>query len=281
MNPFSPIQLENEYGFAAVLPHGAHVTDYVPAGQRPVLWTSKLATFESGKAVRGGIPVIWPWFGSHPADRSKASHGIARKMAWESADLQESEKVDGALQAKFQLLPNEWRHPDVNGEFQTTLLVTLGDELSVSLVTKNLGAETFSYSAALHSYFSVEDVRNIELRGLDGRPYIDQLDNNRRKTQSGPILIDREVDRIYLETADTVKIHDPVFGRVIEIAKQGSMSTVIWNPWIDKAARMADFGDDEYLEMVCVETCNTADDSRRLLPGESHTLMTQISSRLI
>ena len=281
MNPFAPIRLENEHGALVAMSHGAHLKEFIPTGQRPVLWTSLLATFEPEKAIRGGIPVIWPWFGSHPTDDNKASHGIARKIAWEPVSIQVNEIIEGSSQLKFQLLPVDQSHPDVNGKFETTLLVTLSDELSVSLTTKNLGDEPFNYSAALHSYFSVGDARQIEIHGLDGRPYIDQLDDNRRKVQSGPIVIDREVDNIYLDTADTVEIHDPVWGRVIEIAKRGSLSTVVWNPWIEKAARMADFGDDEYLEMVCVETCNTADDSRRLLPSETHTLTTQISSRLI
>lgn len=278
---FIPVQLENQHGSAAVMPHGAHVTDYTPAGQRPLLWTSRLALFESGKAIRGGIPVIWPWFGSHPTDSDKASHGIARKMGWERVALAADELLDRKKRVKFQLLPAVHQHPAVAQPFETTLLVTLGERLTVSLTTKNLGDEPFGYSAALHSYFSVGDVRHIRIQGLDGRPYIDQLDDNRRKVQSGPILIDQEVDRIYLETADTVDIHDPVFGRVIKIAKQGSLSTVVWNPWVAKAARMADFGDDEYVQMVCVETCNTADDSRRLLAGESHTLTACISSRPI
>ena len=280
-HPFAPVRLENRSGSAAVFPYGAHVTEYVPVGQQPVLWTSQLAEFESGKAIRGGIPVIWPWFGSHPIDKNNASHGIARKISWNPVLLAEGEVTKGSAQAKFQLLPTERSHPEVDGKFETTLLVTLSDGLIVSLTTKNLGDKPFNYSAALHSYFSVGDARKISIHGLDGRLYVDQLDNNARKTQSGPIVIDSEVDNIYLETADTVEIHDPILGRVIEIAKRGSLSTVVWNPWIDKAARMADFGNKEYLEMVCVETCNAADDSRQLQPGESHTLTTIISSRLI
>ncbi|MFT5196570.1 MAG: glucose-6-phosphate 1-epimerase [Cellvibrionaceae bacterium] len=276
---FLPIQLKSDGDFATVLRHGAHVTGYTPAGQKPVLWTSREALFAPSKAIRGGIPVIWPWFGGHPADSSKSSHGIARKMVWQSIAINADELIENTAQTKLQLLPDEQSHPDVDGTFQTTLLVTVGAQLAVSLTTKNVGEKPFDYSAALHSYFAVGDARQIKIKGLDGRPYIDQLDGNRRKVQSGPIVIDREVDNIYLETADTVEIHDPVYGRVIEVSKEGSLSTVVWNPWIEKAARMADFGDDEYLEMVCVETCNTADDSQHLLPGESHTLTTQISCR--
>lgn len=281
MESFSPIQLATDSGTAAVLCHGAHVTEYVPAGQRPVLWTSAMALFEPNKAIRGGIPVIWPWFGSHASDASKASHGVARTTAWQPVDLEPEEIVADTVQSKFELLPGVNSHPDVDGKFETTLLVTLGEALTVSLTTMNSGEWPFSYSVALHSYFAVGDVRQIKLTGLDRRAYIDQLDDNQRKIQFGSITIDQEVDRIYVDTPDTVEIHDPVWGRVIEVAKEGSLSTVVWNPWIDKAARMADFGDEEYLKMVCVETCNAADDSQTLLPGESQTLTTKIRSRLI
>ncbi len=275
MTQFTKIELNYQDSKATVVPHGAHVLDYEPAGQPPVLWTSQLAQFEDGKAIRGGIPVIWPWFGSHPTDATKSSHGVARKMAWQVMGATESA-------ASFLLLPaGQNSHPLVDGLFECQLDVVLDEALTVKLTTKNLGDQPFSMTAALHSYFAVGDATQIKIKGLEGRTYIDQLDSNQRKLQQGEIVIGQEVDRIYINSDDTVEINDPVLGRVIEIAKEGSLSTVVWNPWIDKSIRMGDFGDDEYKGMVCVETCNAADDQRTLAPGESHTLVTRISSRPI
>ena len=274
MNQFKAIELRHHGATAAVTPHGAHVTHYQPAGQRPVLWMSDLALFQDGKAIRGGIPVIWPWFGSHPTDSDQASHGVARRMGWQVLGVTESA-------AKFMLLPEgEHVHPKVDGSFVVTLDLILDEALTVNLTTTNVGKTRFHMTAALHSYFRVADVAQIELRGLDGRTYIDQLDGDQRKVQPGAITINQEVDRIYVDSADTVEIVDPVWGRTIEVAKEGSLSTVVWNPWIDKSKRMADFGDDEYVGMVCVETTNAADDGRTLEPGESHQLVTKIASRL-
>ncbi|MEM8862520.1 MAG: D-hexose-6-phosphate mutarotase, partial [Chloroflexota bacterium] len=267
-------RLQTVSGYTRFVNYGAHVLDYVPAGHKPVLWVSKDAIFESGKAIRGGIPIIWPWFGAHPNDTGKSSHGIGRRLAW---DLLESRDD----YAKLQLPLGEQGHSDVDGQVRVTLEVNLGSELVVSLTTENLGAESFWMTAALHSYFSVSDVRQIQIGGLDGRTYIDQLDGNQRKQQVGAISIDQEVDRIYVATSDTVEIHDPAWERVIAIAKSGSMSTVVWNPWIDKSKQMSDFGNEEYLGMVCVETGNVADDARSLAPGESHTLTTKISVRAV
>ena len=271
---FNPTRLQTLNGYARFVNYGAHVLDYVPAGHKPVLWVSKEAVFESGKAIRGGIPVIWPWFGSHPTDSSQSSHGIGRRLGW---DLLES-KDD---YAKLALQPSKTTHPDVSGEFKVELEINLGSELQVSLRTENVGSAPFTMTAALHSYFSVSDVRQIQIGGLDGRTYIDQLDGNQRKQQAGAITIDQEVDRIYVSSPDTVEIHDPVWERVIAIAKAGSQSTVVWNPWIAKSKRMADFGDEEYLGMVCVETGNVADDAQTLEPGQVHSLTTKISVRAV
>ncbi len=273
MTQFSKIELNYHDSKASVVPHGAHVLDYHPAGQPPVLWTSQLALFQDGKAIRGGVPVIWPWFGSHPTDAEKSSHGVARNMAWQVLGVTESA-------ASFSLLPaSENSHPLVDGRFECQLDVILDEALTVKLTTKNVGDSPFKMTAALHSYFHVGDATQIAIKGLDGRTYIDQLDSNQRKLQQGPIQIDQEVDRIYINSTDTVEIHDPVLGRVIEIQKEGSLSTVVWNPWIEKSKRMADFGEQEYLEMVCVETCNAADDQRTLVPAEQHSLLTRIFSR--
>jgi D-hexose-6-phosphate mutarotase len=157
------------------------------------------------------------------------------------------------------------------------IVITVGPALQVELLTQNPGAAPFICSAALHSYFGVSDVTGIAVQGLAGCTYIDKVDEGRRKLQRGPVTIETETDRIYLETTATYVIEDPGWGRRIQIAKSGSRSTVVWNPWIDKAGRMADFGDEEYGGMVCVETTNAAEDIITVAPGGEHRLRAVIS----
>jgi D-hexose-6-phosphate mutarotase len=264
----------NGLGKTAVSLQGGHVLSYEPHGQAPVLWVSQLAEFAPGKAIRGGIPVIWPWFGSHPHDSNKPSHGFARRQLW---TVQGTRVTGEECQLTLALgdTPDSraiWPH-----HFLLTLQVTLGASLLVELTTSNTGRTPFVITQALHSYFSVSQIGQIAITGLEQCAYLDQLDDMRRKRQLGPITFAEEVDRIYIETTGDCLLDDPGFGRKIRVAKRGSGSTVVWNPWLVKAQRMADFGDAEYREMVCIETTNAADDRVTILPGGGHRLTAVIS----
>jgi glucose-6-phosphate 1-epimerase len=116
--------------------------------------------------------------------------------------------------------------------------------------------------AGLHTYFNIGDVRQAQVLGLAGHDYIDKVGESAERTQSGPINFDGPVNRIYLDTADELIIDDPSLDRRIHIEREGSRSAVVWNPWIEQSRSMGDFGDDEYLRMVCVETTNAAKDAR-------------------
>lgn len=268
------VEMVNERGKTAVSLHGAHVLSYQPHGQAPVLWLSQLAEFAPSKAIRGGIPVIWPWFGSHPSDSSKPSHGFARRQLW---GVQAAEVVDDRCQLTLTLTDSPesravWPHP-----FLLTLQVTLDTALRVELTTANTGDTPFVITQALHSYFTVSHIAHITITGLEQCAYLDQLDGMRRKRQLGAITFADEVDRIYIETTGDCLLDDPGLNRKIRVAKRGSGSTVVWNPWVAKAQRMADFGDEEYQEMVCIETTNAADDEVTVWPGEGHGLTAVIS----
>ncbi|MEM7111959.1 MAG: D-hexose-6-phosphate mutarotase [Chloroflexota bacterium] len=269
------VEMVNRFGKTAVSIYAGHVLSYQPHDQEPVLWVSQLAQYSEGKAIRGGIPVIWPWFGAHPTDDTKSSHGLARRMAWEVVGTQAS--GDSRI-LRLSLTDNAdtraiWPYP-----FQLTLTVILDHTLTVDLAMANTGNTPFTITQALHSYFTISDVTQIAIHGLDQTAYLDQLDNMQRKRQSGPITIDEEVDRIYVDTTADCVIEDATLGRRIRIAKQGSGSTVVWNPWIAKAARMGDFGDEEYQGMVCIETTNAADDKVTILPGDGHRITAVISA---
>jgi D-hexose-6-phosphate mutarotase len=268
-------EIQNAQASASICLLGAHVMHFQPAGEQPVLWMSQMSNFAVGQAIRGGIPICWPWFGPHPEDPSKPAHGFARTSLWEVAGSRTTE--DGATELRLTLSDCEtsralWPH-----KFQLELTVTVGTELSLSLAIRNPGAEAFGCSSALHSYFAVSDITQVQVLGLEDCRYIDKVAADTPTLQQrGAITFSGETDRIYLDTTATCQIDDPGCGRRIVVAKSGSRSTVVWNPWTDKSIRMPDFGDLEYPGMVCVETTNAADDARNVPPAGEHLLQTRI-----
>ena len=262
------LELRRNGAMAHLYLHGAHVLHYQPAGQEPVLWHSKESWFEPGKPIRGGIPVCWPWFGAHPQDPERPPHGIARLTEWDPVSSFATPSVTAAT-LRFPASG----FPDASLQ----LTVELGDRLSVRLTTTNTSDSDLRFTEALHSYFSIRDIRTVTIDGLDGQHYIDQLvPTGALHRQAGPISFSGETDRIYTNTPHGCTVMDAAQKRRIEIHKENSRSTVVWNPWKDKAARMPDFGNDEFTGMVCVETANCGPDSVTLPPGQAHTLCLQI-----
>ncbi|MEM7383482.1 MAG: D-hexose-6-phosphate mutarotase [Verrucomicrobiota bacterium] len=264
-------RLQNEYGSADVALHGAHVLSYEPAGNEPVLWVSQKAIYEDGKAIRGGIPVCWPWFADHPSDSSMPAHGIARTQSWKVIEPRANRHL------ALQLEPTDWSHSIWPEKFELRLEITLGPALEIRLEAANKSNRPFQAGAALHSYFHISRINAITVHGLENTTFIDKLDNDREAQEADPISFDREIDRIYVETEAACLIRDAGLNRTIRVAKEGSRSTVVWNPWIGKARRMGDFGDDEYVSMVCVETTNAERDVVTIQPGENHVLMARLS----
>lgn len=267
-------ELNNPMGMAEIALHGAHLMSFVPKGQEAVLWMSEKSYFESEKPIRGGIPVCWPWFGGHPCDSAMPSHGFARLFIWEPIA---SGIENGATFLELALTPGLIADRFKTNDFLVKLRVEVSSKLSAALIIDNTGSENLSYSAALHSYFNISDISKIKISGLDGKTFIDTLDDTRH-VQKGDITFAAETDLVYLDTEDTCIIDDPGFKRKIKVSKTGSRSTVVWNPWDAKAQRMPDFGNDEYHTMVCVETTNAESDARTLKPGECHTLQVIIES---
>jgi glucose-6-phosphate 1-epimerase len=256
------IEIATPAAEAHVYLHGAHVTHYQPRGGRPVLFMSGRSDFEPGKPIRGGVPVIFPWFGPHPTDPTKPAHGWGRTRPWTLRDVSVDE--DEGISVTLSLGP-------VNGA-ALTYRVHAGPVLAMELQVRNEADSPLAFEAALHTYLAVADVLEAEVEGLDGRQYLDKVDGMKRKTQSGPVTITGETDRVYLNTPDTVTVRDRAGGRRIIVSKQGSNSTVVWNPWVEKAKRMPDFGDDEWPRMLCVETANVAENSISLPPKASHLM---------
>lgn len=263
------LRLTSAGGVAEVALQGAQLMSWSPKGHAPVIWLSPVERLGTLKPVRGGTPVCWPWFANHPTDASKPAHGFVRTRKWSCDGVAKS---DAGVRVFLKTSTTEadrllWPHTA-----NVVLVVTLGATLQLEMTTRNKGTDAFALTQALHTYFAVGDISDVTVEGFNGRSYLDKLDDNARKQQSGDIAFTAEVDRIYDEHTGTADIVDRGLKRRIEITKTGSHSTVVWNPWSGKAARMGDMGPDGWRRMVCVETCNAGDDIVRLAPGAAHTL---------
>ena len=262
-------------GTAVVALQGAQLLSFVPKGGREVLWLSPLAKLGTGKAVRGGIPICWPWFGPAPDDAKKPAHGFVRAAPWRVLDCG-NDRDPAFIRLGFDaggIDPALWPH-----RAEVQIEIAVGESfLRVALETTNSGPTAFRLTQALHSYLAVGDIAEVMIEGLDGRRYIDQLAPATRSVQSGPIRIGGEVDRIYQQSPDTVTVIDSANARRITVAKSGSRSTVVWNPWVEKSGRLGDMGEDGYRHMVCIETANAGEDVVTLAPGARHRLVTTIS----
>jgi len=267
------LEINTAWSNAEVYLHGAHITHFQGKSGPPVLFLSQLSRFNEGTPIRGGIPVIFPWFGSREGE---AAHGFARIQAWELREVAQSPSGSVCLRLTLPESPSAALFP----KFSATYSITIGQTLAAELTVVNLSEDQdFTYEDCLHTYFTVGDIGATSITGLKGVDYLDKTENFARKTErSEHIKITQETDRIYLDTKSTVEIHDSKLQRRIRIEKSGSLSTVVWNPWVAKAQQMPDFGGDEYLKMVCVESGNVADNRLTLPAGKSASLKIEISA---
>lgn len=252
-------QVSHPLCHARIFEQGAQLVHFQAAGQPSMFWLSGAEAFQSGAAIRGGIPVCWPWFGPHPAGAGPA-HGVARTLPWA---LDFAQQTPQGVRLGFRLYLTESPMAGLCAE----LVFNLGESLHVSLTSINQSSLTQQVSCALHSYFPVGDVRQAVLAGAEGRRYTDSLSSKQSVETNDQLVFDQEVDRIYYGSGPWA-IHSPVLN--LKIESQGSDSTVVWNPWVDKSTRLSHFKPDDYLRMVCVETGNCGQDSLSLEPGERH-----------
>ncbi|HUF16520.1 MAG TPA: D-hexose-6-phosphate mutarotase [Thermoanaerobaculia bacterium] len=258
---------------AEVFLQGAHLARLTRRGE-PLLFMSEQSAYRPGKALRGGVPLIFPWFGNHPTNPALPAHGFARTTDWTLEDVRR-EGEDTVL--TFRLVPtNEtraiWPH-----EFLLDYEIRIGEDLILTLRTENRGDSAFQYEEALHTYLAVGDIHQISVEGLAGTEYIDKTDAMQRKRMNEKTLsITGETDSVYVNTTATCVVNDPVLRRRLVLEKEGSQSTVVWNPWQEKAKAFSDFGDDEWRGMVCIETANAAENSITLGPGESHQMSVRV-----
>lgn len=268
------IEIDHPAVRARVSLQGAQVTDCVPAGQLPLLWMSPTDPQAPDTALRGGIPLCWPWFADA---RPGPAHGIARTSHWQ---LQAAGSTEAGVQLVLQLPEQELRRqlPDEHWSVQVEIL--LGQDLQIILTSTNMGNRAQVLSQALHSYLPVSDIDRVRISGLEGATYIDKLASNSRARQEGPLLFSEEVDRIYIGTRADVTLHEENHD-VLVVERGNSDSVVIWNPWLTKALRLSQFPENGYRQMVCIEAANAGPDARIIQPGQSHSLSTRISRQAV
>ncbi|MBU1668432.1 D-hexose-6-phosphate mutarotase [bacterium] len=266
-NGFKYIEVKNAYAEAKIALQGAHIFHYQVQEKAALLWVSEKAFFEKGKAIRGGIPICFPWFGLNKNDATLPQHGFARTAEWRV--VIEEELNEGTTHVQLQLKQNEERLKLWAYHFDVRLDVVVDSKLSITLSVTNTDTKAFELSTALHSYFTISAIKNVVIRGLEKRRYYDSL-LKETCVQEGTVVINEEVDRVYFDTTETVLLEDEK--RTIAINQEGSNSMVLWNPWIEKSKQMADMTDDGYQTMVCLETANALEDTRMVQPNETHIL---------
>jgi glucose-6-phosphate 1-epimerase len=245
--------------------HGAHVAEWTPRGERPVLYMSSRSKFESGSPIRGGVPIAFPWFGPRSDGGAGPMHGLARITEWtvESTSLRSDGAVEIVLTVAIETYSLRFR-------------AAFGKSLEMELEVRNSSSGPVKFEEALHTYFSVGDIHQVSIAGLEGSTLIDKTDGLARKVCSGPVRFAKETDQVHVNTTATCRILDASWNRTIVVGKSGSNATVVWNPWIEKNRNLADMAPDDWRNMVCVETVNALENAVQLHAGTVHRMATAI-----
>ena len=270
------VSVNNNYASAKITTNGAHICEYIPVGEKNLLWVSKKAFFAPGKPIRGGVPVCWPWFGASLIE-GRPGHGFVRVEEWQISEI--AELASGATKLVFTLDSDMKQFPMAEFPFTVNMIFTIGKQLEMTLVMVNKGKEPVKIGAALHTYFAISDINKIVVTGLDKCHFFDHKTGAAKfegNIQEGDIKIDSEIDNVYFPASGATEIVDPGWGRIVTIEKSGSDSTGVWNPWVEKATTMADYSPEEYTPMICVESANAKCDPRILLPGVPHQISQKI-----
>jgi glucose-6-phosphate 1-epimerase len=263
------VQIRGAFGEGEMYVHGAHVTSWKPAGNEEVLFVSTKSRWEEGQAIRGGIPICFPWFRAKSDDLRAPAHGFVRTKTWQIESIARNE--NGIAVTMFTQSDEQTRKwwP---GEFRLVHRVTFGSELRLELVCTNTGTTPFRFEEALHTYNRIARIQDVRVQGLDGVSYLDNTDSNKEKTQRGDVLIASPTDNAYCNTQTEVDLLDGNKKRRIRLRKEHSLTTVVWNPWTEGAARLKDLGDGEWKQFLCVEASNILDTAIHLAPGQEHRM---------
>ncbi len=268
------VQITGSFGEGEMYLHGAHVTSWKPADRDEVLFVSSKSRWEEGQAIRGGIPICFPWFRAKVDDAHAPAHGFVRTKMWQLESIAENDRgVAVSMLTESDAETRRWWP----SEFRLVQRVIFGSELNLDLVCTNTGTTPLRFEEALHTYNRVSDVARVRLQGLDTVRFLDNTDSNKEKTQRGDVVIASQTDNAYVDTESEIDLLDAHMRRRIRLKKANSLSTVVWNPWRDGAAKLRDLGDGEWTEFLCVEASNILGAAVLLEPGQTHTITAVLS----
>ena len=269
---FPFIEIENTMAKASISVYGGQVLSFQPITEpEDLMFLSNKAYYQEGKAIKGGIPLCWPWFGSDPEGLGRSSHGFARNNFWTILATEVTPEKE--TKVKLGLVDTPETRKIWPQAFNLTLEITVGNKLTLELVTRNTGEQAFSITQAFHTYFKVGDINKVKVLGLADTKYLDKVDHFQEKNQKGAVTITEEVDRIYTNVPNELIIDDASLNRRVKIISEGNKTAVVWNPWADLCAKSADLEDKDYQKFICVETANAAEDVVEILPDSEYRLL--------
>lgn len=271
------VKVKNQAAEATISFLGAQLISFIPNGFTETIWLSKASKFVDGNPIRGGIPICWPWFGKNQDDPNLPMHGFARHTLW---DLENISPIDDkTTMVIFVLKPNKESRKLWNYDFTLRAIFTISDTLEVELVTTNKDSKPFTISQGIHTYFKVDNIANISIDGFQKLKYFDKVGgaNDIKKQKDEPIVVNQEIDAVFLNAKGPFTVSDPIAKRTITITNKGSNSAVVWNPWKERSKKLSEYTPHSYKTMICVETCNALDDARGVKPGQSHSIKASYS----
>jgi len=268
------IQIATAAASAEIYLHGAHITSWIPSGAKEIIFVSESSLWKDGRAIRGGIPVCFPWFRAKMDDPAAPAHGFVRTKSWTLESLSANgDSTQVILATESDENTRHWWPYD----FHLELRIAVGAQLALELVASNTGTSPFQFEEALHTYHHVGDVRQTSITGLKGVSFLDNRRGNRENIQDGDVILIDATDDAYLNTVNSLTIDDRVLQRRIQVDKQNSKTTIVWNPWDTGAKALADLGDHEWTQMLCVEASNILGSAVMLKPGAEHRMAVTIS----
>ena len=268
------VQITGSSAQGEIYLHGAQVTSWKPSGNDDVLFVSAKSRWEEGQAIRGGIPICFPWFRAKTDDPGAPAHGFVRTKTWQLESIVEDDAgVAVTMSTESDEQTRRWWPED----FRLVYRASFGSELKLQLTCRNTGKAPLRFEEALHTYNQVADVVSLRLQGLDGTRYLDNTDSNKEKPHVGDVTIASQTDNAFLNTQNSVDLIDPNMRRRIRLEKANSDTTVVWNPWREGASRLHDLGEAEWQQFLGVEASNIISASVNLAPGEEHKMTAVLS----
>ena len=269
-NGFEYLEVKNSFCSAKIALQGAHIFEYKRSSEEDILWLSEVSDFKLGKAIRGGVPICWPSFGMN--NPNLAQHGFARTSLFKFVSSKEIEK--DTTEVLLRLVHSSESLELWNYKFKLELKITLTDRLVMELITTNLDEKEFILTQALHTYFTISDISNIVVKGLENKPRFDAL-TGETFIQKRDIIFNEEFDSVFQKVDTQIVLEDK--NRTINIKNEGSSSVVVWNPWIEKCSKMSAIKSNAYREFICIESANAYEDFRVLKPSQKCVLKVDIS----